>query len=265
MLKKSTRGGCQIPSYQKILSIKQTDQGVTVETDTGAYQAPWLIAADGAHSPTRRLLVGGEKASGAYAIEAKLAKDKASHYPGMQFDFNAVPKGYGWLFPKGDHINVGLYVSRVSGKLPGRDELKAYVQKSLGCDEITDISGYPLGTRMPYLRLTSGRVLFVGDAAGACEPLLGEGIYGAILTGQNAAQAILQNQQDANNTYCKLSSEWTREIYWLNRISSLFYNTTPLAYGGLHHLFRPALVEGYAAGLTPLQSFRLTRGAKIRD
>lgn len=262
-LKKAREAGADYRLIKQITTIRQNDQQVTLETDIGTFQAPWLIAADGAHSPVRRLLVGGEKASGAYAIEARLARDKASRYPGMQFDFNATPKGYGWLFPKDDHINAGLYVSQSGGKLPGKAELKAYVKRALGSDEVTDVSGYPLGTRMPYVRLTAGCALFAGDAAGACEPLLGEGIYGAILTGQLAAQSIIENQKDADKIYSELCSEWVREIHWLNRIASLFYATTPLAYGGLHHLLRPSLVEGYAAGLTPLQSMRLMRGATV--
>ncbi len=39
--------------------------------------------------------------------------------------------------------------------------------------------------------LTHGRTLFVGDAAGACDPLTGEGIGQALLTGTLAARAIL--------------------------------------------------------------------------
>jgi flavin-dependent dehydrogenase len=209
--------------------------------------------------------VGGEKAAGAYAIEAKLPRGKATHYPGMQFDFQAAKGGYGWLFPKGDHINVGLYVSRVSGDLPGRDALKAYAMKTLGSDDLDAIQGYPLGTRMGKMLPVAGRVLFAGDALGATEPLLGEGIYGAILTGQLAAAALLEHPQDIANAYRRSLADWHREVVWLNRIARLFYRTTPLAYGGLHHLLRDALTRGYAAGLTPLQSTRLLRGAKLDE
>lgn len=248
-----------------INELRQNSEVVSLVADGISHEAPFLIAADGAHSPIRRLQVGGTKAAGAYAIEGKVARDKASHYPGMRFDFQAAKGGYGWLFPKGDHINVGLYVSHMQGHLPDRDALKAYALKSLGTDDVEAIQGFPLGTRMGELAAGAGRILFAGDAMGATEPLLGEGIYGAILTGQLAAAAVMEatGGQQAEQQYLASLAEWRRELVLLQRIAWLFYRVTPLAYGGLHHLLRHSLTQGYAAGLTPLQSTRLLRGARL--
>lgn len=262
-LTQARAAGADYHAIRQVTDVRQNVTGVTVTTDLGTFKADAMIAADGAHSPIRRLVVGGEKAAGAYAIEAKLPREKASHYPGMQFDFQAAKGGYGWLFPKGDHINVGLYVSHLRGHLPDRDALKDYARKQLGSDDLDAIQGYPLGTRMGRLLPAAGRVLFAGDALGATEPLLGEGIYGAILTGQLATAALLEHPQNPAAAYRTSLAEWRREVIWLNRIARLFYHTTPLAYGGLHHLLRDSLTRGYAAGLTPLQSSRLLRGAHL--
>ena len=260
-LAKAQAQGAGYMPINKLVDIRQNMNGITLTTDSLSVSAKHLIAADGAHSPIRRLLIGGEKAAGAYAIEAKLPRAKASRYPGMQFDFQAAKNGYGWLFPKGDHINVGLYVSQLSGQLPDRAALKHYARQQLGCDELDALQGYPLGTRMGRLLPSAGRALFAGDALGSCEALLGEGIYGAILTGQLAAAALLEKPDQATAAYQASLANWRREVVWLERIARLFYHTTPLAYGGLHHLLRHALTRGYAAGLTPLQSTRLLRGA----
>lgn len=248
-----------------ISELSNNNEVVSLAADDVPYQAPFLIAADGAHSPIRRLQVGGAKAAGAYAIEGKVARDKACHYPGMRFDFQAARGGYGWLFPKGDHINVGLYVGHLQGHLPDRAALKAYARESLGTEDVEAIQGFPLGTRMGELVASAGRILFAGDAMGATEPLLGEGIYGAILTGQLAAAAVMEanDGQQAGRHYLASLAEWRREVVLLQRIAWLFYHATPLAYGGLHHLLRNSLIRGYAAGLTPLQSTRLLRGADI--
>nr|MDP9020373.1 hypothetical protein [Actinomycetota bacterium] len=42
------------------------------------------------------------------------------------------------------------------------------------------------------LTAAGGRVLFVGDAAAACDPLTGEGIAQALLTGALAARAVVE-------------------------------------------------------------------------
>lgn len=195
-LKQARLAGVEYRSIHAIEHVRQTMTGVTLGVDGETLTADYLIAADGAHSPLRRLLIGGEKAGGTYAIEARVARNMARHYPGMTLDFAATTHGYGWLFPKGDHINVGLYASRMSGALPNRAALQGYARHALGvaATDLTDIRGYPLGTRMGRLHLAAGRVLFAGDAAGSCEPLLGEGIYGAILTGQLAAASILKEK-----------------------------------------------------------------------
>lgn len=248
-------------------ALRQDAEGVSLEVEGDTWRAPFLLAADGAHSPLRRLTVGGEKAAGAYAIEGKVLRAQANHYPGMRFDFQVAKGGYGWLFPKGDHINVGLYVSHLDGHLPDRDALKSYARKTLGTDAVENIQGFPLGTRMHELTATAGRILFVGDAMGATESLLGEGIYGAILTGQLAASALLDatNEGEVCARYRHSILEWQREIRLLQHIAWLFYHITPLAFGGLHHLLRSSLTQGYAAGLTPLQCTRLLRGAKVES
>lgn len=264
--RKAQLQGAELISTKRIESVQQRADAVTITAGGACYTAPCVIAADGAHSPLRRLLVGAERAVGAYAIEATLPRKKAAIYPGMQFDFQTVKQGYGWLFPKHDHINVGLYVSHAVGKLPNRDALKTYAQAQLGSDVLEAVQGYPLGTRMPQLLPAAGRVLFAGDAMGSSESLLGEGIYGAILTGQLAAEALLtQTANKAGEAYKASLIEWRREVKWLGRIAWLFYATTPLSYGALHHLLRRSLMQGYAAGFTPLQSMRELRGSRLLE
>jgi flavin-dependent dehydrogenase len=49
---------------------------------------------------------------------------------------------------------------------------------------------WPIPARVDSTALTSGRVLFAGDAAYATDPLTGEGIAQALLTGMLAARAM---------------------------------------------------------------------------
>ncbi len=49
---------------------------------------------------------------------------------------------------------------------------------------------WPIPCRIDELPSGLGRVLFVGDAVGACDPMTGEGIGQALLTGRMAADAI---------------------------------------------------------------------------
>jgi flavin-dependent dehydrogenase len=56
---------------------------------------------------------------------------------------------------------------------------------------------WPIPARIDDVVLTTARALFVGDAAAATDPMTGEGIGQALLTGRLAADAILEGGLDA--------------------------------------------------------------------
>ena len=239
--------------------VEQRPGRVRVETREGdCFSAPWLIAADGANSAVARML-GERHVPGAMAIEGCVPREKVCDYPPMTLDFGVIRGGYGWLFPKGDHVNVGLYVWRHGVAAPERAALQRYCQARLGA-EAEHVAGYPLGTWLPKARLINGRVLFVGDAAGCTEVLLGEGIYGAVLSGQLAAQAVLGERPDV--FYPRAMAGWREELQHVTRLGQLFYGLLPVSSRMLQGRLGATLVNGFAQGLTLGQCKRQWRGAQ---
>lgn len=251
--------GAHFAETRGIQSLHQNGSSITLTTREGdCFQASALIAADGAHSPVRKLL-GERRYAGAVAIEGCVPRDQLSRYPGMTLDFAAIKGGYGWLFPKGDHVNVGLYVWRQGIASPGREQLDRYSRQQLGASPL-GVQGYPLGTWLPHARLCQGRILFAGDAAGSTEALLGEGIYGAVLSGQLAAQAILAGQLAS---YPQWLAGWREEMATVEQLARLFYPLMPLSTRILQRNLGETLVDGFARGLTLGQCKRRWRGASI--
>ena len=69
-------------------------------------------------------------------------------------------------------------------------------------------------------------MLLVGDAAGLVDPLLGEGLYHAIISGQAAAAAIvgaLDNGGDACKNYAKRLIPVQRDLLFTKRAAAVFY------------------------------------------
>jgi geranylgeranyl reductase family protein len=70
-----------------------------------------VIGADGANGITARSLgLGGSIVNGV-ALEGNLPYDRLApdSWRGMLvLELGTVPGGYGWIFPKGDHVNVGV-------------------------------------------------------------------------------------------------------------------------------------------------------------
>ncbi len=161
-----------------------------VETDAGTLACRLLVGADGAGSRVRAALVGNGRRKARPGLEVLLPAE----VPGLPadralFDLGAVPGGYGWIFPKGDHLNVGVF----AGVGPGvrRHHLHAFL-RAYGLEEAGTRLGFPIpldGLRGP---VEGPGVWLLGDAAGLAEPMLGEGIYHALLSAEVAAEALAE-------------------------------------------------------------------------
>ncbi len=109
--------------------------------------------------------------------------------------------GYLWTFPvAGGAANVGFGIRR-GGRVSTHDmaarwpELleRPHVRALLGPDAEPESPhrAWPIPAALDARLLVDGRVLFVGDAAGATDPMSGEGIGQALATGTWAAEAIV--------------------------------------------------------------------------
>jgi flavin-dependent dehydrogenase len=106
-------------------------------------------------------------------------------------EFGVVPGGYAWVFPKGDHVNVGVGGWHAMGTR-AREHLRVLCERH-GIDpaDVTDTRGHRLPMRRPGARLARGKALAVGDAAGLVDPVSGDGMYEAFVSSRLATAAIL--------------------------------------------------------------------------
>jgi flavin-dependent dehydrogenase len=115
----------------------------------------------------------------------------------LVLELATVPGGYGWIFPKGDHVNVGVGGWGSEGPRL-RQHLRVLCDHyGIALDELRQLRGHRLPMRRPETRLASGRALLVGDAAGVLDPVSGDGIYEALVTARLAAEHVLAGELDA--------------------------------------------------------------------
>ena len=154
-----------------------------------ALAAPWAVGADGANGVVRRAL-GLAPLRRAVALEANVPGVPGAWADAVGLDLGTMPGGYGWVFPKGDHCNVGLGGWPSAGPTLRR-ELDAYAAvEGFDAARLRDHRGHHLPLRDAGSALFRGRVALVGDAAGLIDPLSGEGIGNAIRSGRLAAEAV---------------------------------------------------------------------------
>jgi flavin-dependent dehydrogenase len=251
---KAIEKGVAFEIADSIDAIDERTDHVTVQTAKRKYRARYLIGADGANSVVRRLAGPKRHFFRGFAIEGLIPYSVLGREPKAEFLFNYVPHGYGWLFPKKDHVNVGIYTCDANSTL-SKSRLIDYARSRAGTDRVEHIIGFPLGFGGDKYVPLGDRVLLAGDAAGFAEPLLGEGIHNAIKSGQAAARAILEAKSagSVRAAYRELLSPIYSDIARCNDLALLFFypNITGIGAGALAFpLSRMALMRGFAAGKT---------------
>jgi geranylgeranyl reductase family protein len=172
----------------------------------GVLTAGSVVAADGANSTMRRLLGMPAPADKHVAIAvrgyADVPADDDVQLIVMQKE--GWP-AYAWSFPIGDgSANVGFGMLRPrlrSADRPGREVLHGRLAAILPHLPARDLRAHhlPLSPGRPGPGV--GRVMLAGDAAGLINPLTGEGIYYALLSGRLAGQAAVQASDDPLPAY----------------------------------------------------------------
>lgn len=195
--------GADVLEGQALTGIEHTASGVAATTNDLTITADQVIAADGMWSPTRKMLgLGTADYRGewhAFRQYFHNVSDRAANELVVWFDADLLP-GYIWSFPLADGTaNVGFGIQR--GRAHSVQDMRAlwpdilqrpHVRDFLGPDAVAEDrhTAWPIPARLGRTVLSSGRVLFVGDAAAATDPMTGEGIGQAIETGRIAGRSI---------------------------------------------------------------------------
>jgi geranylgeranyl reductase family protein len=216
-------------------------------------RASFVVGADGANGIVARAAELGEGIHCGVALEGNAAwsdLDDAPYRETAWVELGVVAGGYGWVFPKGDHANLG-----VGGWLEEGPRLREHLARlarehRLDPHALTDVRGHRLPMRRLGAPATRGRVLLVGDAAGLVDPLSGDGIYEAFVSARLAAQAILTGRPEAYEAALsaaldrhaaaswaakRAADRFPRFCYWAVRAPGVFETVAGLLRGDLTH------------------------------
>jgi geranylgeranyl reductase family protein len=200
LAEQAVAAGATLVERFDLRTVEQNGGAVTlVSTHGQRIQVRTLVGADGVHSVVRRQCFPQAHPRTVAALEARVipaawAAERLRNR--CLFDFGAVEAGYGWIFPKRDHFNVGVYRFR---KTHGTRDLQAVLAGFLAGNpflreaEVLDIAGALIPVSPCPGSLVRGQVVLAGDAAGVGDPLYGEGIYYALKSGLEAAGAVVDH------------------------------------------------------------------------
>ncbi len=297
-------GSVALRKIDRIAALRELATHIELDVVTASGRetlcAPILIGADGSNGQTRRLMRQDDHrdalapfAQDGFALEATVPYSALpTSFPNRDarydliFDFAPLRGGYGWLFPKGDHINIGAGVfapangvSNPQLKQVTRSLLLAYAEQKLGVTTLGGITGQQLGMG-GHNYVPRGRVLLAGDAAGLVDPLTGEGIHSAIVSGQAAAAAILscaegersgeRNMAGQNHgaaaAYARNLRPLQETLAFSQRAARSFYAQPERGFKAIRiPLLRSLILKTYADGLPHTRLLATLAKLRIRD
>jgi flavin-dependent dehydrogenase len=307
-LKQTLASGVEIRKIEGIVAVRESGAGVEIDIALGngaieTLRAPVLIGADGSNGQMRRLAAGldtqrdglDERLREGAWIESRTAElpDEPAWYArgfaleamvpfdvlpptlpagddpqDLVFDFAPIAGGYGWLFPKGDHINVGVggFVPKDGSAAANTDGmifesvtrglLESYTRHKLGV-ELNQVQAHVSGQHLGlggHGYVPRGRVLLAGDAAGLVDPLTGEGIFSALKSGQAAAAAAIAcpgaNTATLSGEYAARLRELQGMLVFSHDAAKSFYREPARGFRVVRKpLLRHLMLKTYADGL----------------
>lgn len=267
------QAGAELWAGQPLRGVVEHDDHVQAHVSERTVTSRYLVGADGATSQVardlglrrNRRLTGTLEAevplNGQHALQDEFGRRAV-------FSLGTLPWGYAWIFPKGEHLSVGIGRFR-----PGRINLRAALHREverlgisldgvrlhghpLPCYQFLPW-GVPLHGRWPWWRgtpqepLSTRRCVLVGDAAGLVDPLLGEGIRHTIGSARLAAEAIARD--DLSGYEAAIWREIGHSLATARLVANTYYRLPWLCYQvGVRN---PATVRHFVDVLTERISY----------
>lgn len=239
LVKKSIEAGAHFQEGAVFRHVEGAQGTLRVETSVGPVETRFIVGADGVHSRVARALGLPRPNKVMNAFEAEVYFGDPARLEAFRdsarFCFGLVPQGYAWVFPKRDHLSIGV-VSRARGLKHLKRNLFSYLEAGgFGSSiEIRTLKPHLL----PYAPgkkkvLSTKKGLVVGDATGFVDPITGEGISYAIRGAQVASRILQRALKDGPHRledYTRvLEEEMAADLVWAGRFAGILYNFSNLS------------------------------------
>lgn len=239
----ASRAGSDVMVSTTVLNLLKDGRGIRARSEGKAFDVDSriIVGADGPFSMiARHAGLPSSRDPLDFAVGYEYEMVGIEHDPTtveMYFGKEFAPGTYAWIIPKGEDVaNVGTGV-RVPYMEKGRsirDYQRHFVKthemasKKLRSGKVTSIRCGVIPVGGPLGRTHSGNVIVVGDAAGHTIPTVGGGIPTAIICGNIAGQATVENLRNGVGLE-KYQECWEREIGAVLRDSLTYRRMTDIA------------------------------------
>lgn len=172
------RTGCRVG--------KVTPKSVLLGCEEIAYD--YLVGADGSNSVVKRYLGFNTPAQG-IGIQYIIPTTEFKKFE-FFFDSHYFSAWYAWIFPHGEYVSIGCGASpRVLSAKDLHHNFHQWLRKRKIDVSNAKYEAFPMN--YDFTGIKFGNVFLTGDAAGLLSSFTGEGIYQALVSGEEVARMIL--------------------------------------------------------------------------
>lgn len=212
LVDKARQVGVEVREDESVVAVQELENEIEVATEKGRYRSRMVIGADGALSVVAQQCFPGRRYRKIPALESEYHGETPHAFQQAQtalISLRAAKKGYGWVFPKENGLSLGVG-EFVRGANRPKKSFEDFVSHETTLTELAIPSpvGHPLPIGNQQVNrnghqwagsLVRHRAVLVGDAGHLVDPLLGEGIYYAIRSGQLAAASVAATLRNATH------------------------------------------------------------------
>ncbi len=199
LFKKAIQAGAEAREQVKITGVIKKKTKIILKTiNDERYEVDMILGADGATGSIARIMGirpswPPEQIRSVVEMEPQVdANELSKAYPSnlLYFWFGSYPLGYSWVFPKKQHISIGL--GGLSNKVKNlKQHLREFASSlPLPIPSSAKIMGGLIPVGGIHRPITTDRTLLLGDAAGLVDPFSEEGIYHALKSGTIASNMV---------------------------------------------------------------------------
>ncbi len=218
---KAAEEGVEIRVREKVETVIRKEEVYHVKTTTTTYRAKVVIGADGYNSIVARSLGIREKSEPIPTLVYLMVNVKLKDSESARFYLGTevAPKGYAWIFPKGEKVaEVGIGVRGGMAKKYLDAFVKAHLDELDGA-QIIDYRGAPVPIGGLIGKNYGDGFILIGDAAGTVIPLTGAGIHASGVAGLAAGKVVAEAVSNGDWSE-KAMSRWKNEYKaWIEKIN----------------------------------------------
>jgi geranylgeranyl reductase family protein len=220
LVRQAQTDGVEVRHDQRVTAVMKEADAVEVRTSNERYRGRIVVGADGANSIVARSVCPERRRPVASGIEGEAfgtVRPGALNSGMILLDIGMLKGGYAWIFPKHGNLSIGAGTLWEAG-YSARRGYQRFLQQEPMLDGLAPpqrghaipVYSTAAANRMPLL---NEHAVLVGDAAHLVDPLLGEGIYYAVLSGRMAAKCIAQRLSGLATSVRSYEREIRQTIY----------------------------------------------------